>query len=74
MCNILAFKGLYMSLLNKLTGMCSEYSRVARIVLPAISIGTGCVRGINWTFPQKLIVFIDELERGSVEPIFPMHE
>lgn len=44
------------------------------MTLPAMSIGTGSVNGMTCDFPEKPIVFIDDVERGSLEPSFPMHE
>ncbi len=50
------------------------YSRGATTVFPAISIGTGCVNGTICDFPEKPTVLMDVLERGSPEPVLPIHE
>lgn len=44
------------------------------MTLPAILIGTGSVRGVICVFPEKPTILMDELERGSPRPSFPMQE
>ncbi len=71
---ILAMSGHKISLPKRLIGALSVYSRGATMVFPAISIGTGCVKGTICIFPEKPTVLMDVLERGSFEPVFPIHE
>lgn len=71
---MLAFRGHRMSRPSRLIGVWAEYSSGATIVFPAMRIGTGFVRGIICVVPEKPMVFIDELERGKLRPVPPMHE
>lgn len=63
-----------MSRPSRLTGVSIEYNNGATIVFPAIVIGIGCVSGIICGLPEKPTVFIDDVERGILAPLFPMHE
>ena len=46
----------------------------SRIPNAVISIGTGCVMDITCEFLKKPFVLIDEFEKASLEPSFPMRE